>query len=154
MLFRFIQFSMSISSVSHHIHKISNNEMKKIGLKGSYVPYLAAMARFQENGLTAAKLCQICDRDKAAVSRIVTEMEKKGLVCRSASGGKMYRMRLFLTEKGMNTANFVASRVKAAINYAVNGLSEENRKIFLDTFHMIASNLSDLSERGVPLEQE
>ena len=152
MLFRFIRFTMAISSISHCIHKISNAEMKKVGLKGSYVPYLAAIARHQESGLTAAELCKICERDKAAVSRVISEMEKKGLVCRSSDDGKMYRIRLFLTEKGKQIVSFVTGRVKAAIEYSVKGLSEENRMIFLQTFQMIADNLSALSEKGVPQE--
>ena len=50
--------------------------MEKYGLRGSYAQYLVAMIHYPD-GITSSKLSEICDRDKAAISRIVSEMEKK-----------------------------------------------------------------------------
>ena len=150
MLFRFFRFSMCISSVSYSIHKICNEEMKKVGLKGTYVQYLAAMAHYREEGLTAARLCELCDRDKAAVSRALAEMEEKGLICRKEENEKMYRMHLFLTEKGMEMANFATDRVKCAVAQAVKGIPEEERCIFVKAFQTISDNLLDISQNGLP----
>lgn len=127
--------------------------MKKVGLKGTYVQYLAAMAHYREEGLTASKICELCDLDKAAVSRALSEMEKKGLICRKEENEKMYRMHLFLTEKGSETANFVTERVKCAVSQAVKGIPEEERCIFVKAFQTISDNLLDLSENGLPQEE-
>lgn len=124
--------------------------MKKIGLKGTYVQYLAAMAHYPEEGLTAAKLCELCDRDKAAVSRALAEMEEKGLICRKDENEKMYRIFLFLTEKGKETANFVTERVKCAVSQAVKGIPESERCVFVKAFQTISDNLLDLSQHGLP----
>ena len=77
MLDRFEQFSYSISNIYRHIMKIEREEMEKYGLRGSYVQYLVAMTRFPE-GITSSKLSEICDKDKAAISRIISSL------CRAA----------------------------------------------------------------------
>ncbi len=150
MLLRYIRFSMAISSISYSIHKICNDEMKKIGMKGSFVQYLAAMDRDCENGVTAAKLCELCDLDKAAVSRAVSEMEKNGLVTKEEDGGKMYRIRWFLTERGKKVTRHVKDRIKTAVEQANLGLSEENRRVFVESLQMITNNLLSISENGLP----
>ena len=78
MISRYEQFTALISSIDRAIQKIERDEMVKLGYKGAYAQYLAAMKRYPE-GLTAAQLCYICDRDKAAVSRSVGELEAHGL---------------------------------------------------------------------------
>ena len=79
MLNRFEQFSYVVSGINRYIQKIERDEMEKFGYKGSYAQYLVVLERFDE-GVTMSKLCELCDRDKAAVSRVITEMEGKGLV--------------------------------------------------------------------------
>ena len=79
MLSRFERFSVSISELYRHIHKISADEMAKYGLKGPYAIYLLTMHRYSD-GITATQLCELCDRNKAEVSRAVTAMEVMGLV--------------------------------------------------------------------------
>ena len=83
MLDRFEHFSYSISNIYRHIVKIEREEMEKYGLRGSYVQYLLAMKRYPE-GVTSTQLCEICDKDKAAISRVIAEMESKGLVKRES----------------------------------------------------------------------
>ena len=48
--------------------------MAKFDLKGTYAVYLSAMYRNPE-GITAAKLAELCCRDKADVSRAVAALE-------------------------------------------------------------------------------
>ena len=72
MISRFEQFSSVISSIYGAIQKIEREEMAKYGLKGAYAQYLVAVKRFPE-GVTSTELCELCDKDKAAVSRIVAE---------------------------------------------------------------------------------
>ena len=79
MISRFEQFSYVISGIHRQIQKIERAEMIKRGYKGAFAQYLATLHRYEE-GLTATELCEICDKDKAAVSRILAEMEEKGLL--------------------------------------------------------------------------
>ena len=49
--------------------------MEKYGLKGPHAQCLLAMRR-NPQGITASQLCTICDKDKAAISRTVAELEQ------------------------------------------------------------------------------
>jgi aminoglycoside phosphotransferase family enzyme len=67
-------FSTVVSSLYHDIQKIERTEMAKYGLKGPHAQCLVVMARYPE-GITASRLCELCERDKAAISRTVAELE-------------------------------------------------------------------------------
>ena len=148
MLDRFEHFSYSISNIYRHIIKIEREEMERYGLRGSYVQYLLAMKRFPE-GITSTKLSEICDKDKAAISRIVAEMEGKGLVKRENDRNNAYRARLLLTEEGNNAANFVCERAEKAVSEAGRGLDENDRKIFYGALAIFEANLRRICRDGV-----
>ena len=149
MLSRYEQFSALISSLCRSIQKIEREEMEKYGFKGAYAQYLAAMCRHPE-GVTSAQLSEICDRDKAAVSRAVTEMEEKGLLLRTGQKDNLYRARLTLTETGRQAAEFVARRGQEAVDAADLGVSEEDRRILYATLSTIAENLQSIHQNGFP----
>lgn len=150
MIERFEKFSLAISEISRCWHKIATEEMEKCGLKGIHSIYLTTMLRYPQ-GITAAKLCEQCGRDKAEVSRAVTAMEKLGLVEKT---GSTYRAQLLLTPKGEAAAEFVRSRAAVAVEIAGAQLSEEERKIFYAALGSIAANLQTISEEGLPENKE
>lgn len=145
MIDRFEQFSYLISSIYGDIQKIERDEMVKYGAKGVYAQYLVAMRRYPE-GVTAAQLCEICDKDKAAVSRAVTDMERNGLVMREGTGG--YRALVKLTNEGKQAAEYVCEKAVLAVELA--GLTEEKRKVFYEALQLIASNLKTITREGLP----
>ena len=118
-------------------------------MKGPHAQCLLAMSRYPE-GITAARLCEICEKDKAAISRVVAEMEQKGLIYREASGENLYRAMLKLTEKGKEAATHVNERAKVAVELAGKGLTDEARQAFYAALNLIASNLQEISKQGIP----
>ena len=153
MLQRFEQFSTAISSVYHAIQKLERDEMVKYGLKGPYAQYLVAMARCPQ-GITAAQLGQLCDKDKAAVSRAITQMEQRGLVTRDCANNSLYRALLRLTESGQQAAHYVCQKAKTAVEFAGKDLTDESRALFYTALHQIADNLQSLTQAGLPEIQE
>ncbi len=153
MLQRFEQFTTAISSLYRFVQKIMRDEMEKYGLKGSAAQYLLALARYPE-GLTAAELCDICDRDKAAVSRILNEMEAKGLVTRLGDGKRQYRIKLALTPAGRDAADYVDKKASAAAALAGRDLTEDQRADFYRYLSSLAANIERLSREGIPTETE
>ena len=147
MLERFEVFTTAVSSIYRYVQKIEREEMEKYGLKGAHAQYLIAMDHYPE-GITAAKLCEVCDIDKAAVSRVLSEMEKKNLVERSGDAG--YRVQVRLTKEGKDAAHYVAERATLAVEVAGKGLSDEERKIFYGALERIAANIQTLSKDGIP----
>ena len=146
MISRFEQFSFAISGIYRSIQKIERDEMERYGLKGGYAQYLVAMARHPQ-GLTSAQLCEICDLDKAAVSRSIGEMEERGLLERLAVNN---RAKLRLTEKGLAAADYVSRRAQQAVSVAGSGLSEEDREVMYRALESIAAHLQVISKEGIP----
>lgn len=145
MIDRFERFSFSIFEISRCWHKIAADVMGEYGLKGPYAVYLVAMRRFDE-GITSARLCEICARDKADVSRAVSAMEKEGLICREGVGS--YRAPLKLTDTGRAVAEHVAELAGRAVNRAGGALSPEHLQQFYGALEIITSNLQELSKEG------
>ena len=149
MIGRFERFSYAISEISRLWHRIAGEEMGKYGLKGAYSVYFTTLYRYP-NGLTAAQLVDLCSRDKADVSRAMSLLEGKGLVCRADPEGKAYRAMLILTEEGRQIASHINTRAEAAVELASFGLPEEKREIFYEALELITANLQKLSRDGIP----
>lgn len=145
---KYEQFLFVVSGIHRYIQKIERDEMEKYGYKGAFAQYLAAMSRYPM-GVTSAQLCEICDKDKAAVSRIVAEMEGKGLVIRETENDTMYRAKLRLTDEGKHAAEFVCKRAQAAVSAGGTGLNDEERQIFYRVLDQISGNLEKISREGI-----
>ena len=148
MITRFEQFSSAIAAIYKYIIKIERDEMAKYGLKGPHAQCLIAMGSCPD-GVTAVQLTEICDRDKAAISRIVSELEQEGMVVRECRNGTVYRARLKLTEKGQEAARRVSELATLAVQQAGKGLDDTQRQIFYYGLNLIAANLYDLSNQGI-----
>ena len=148
MISRFEQFSTSISGIYQYIQKIEREEMAKYGLKGSHTQCLIAMRRFPE-GITSTQLCQGCDKDKAAISRTVADLEQRGLVERITQNGNMYRARLVLTQQGTNLVMKIGKLAALAAERAGCELTDEQRDTLYTALHLIAENLNRICREGL-----
>ena len=149
MLNRFCRFSRAMSQIDRCWHKLASKEMAKYGLKSAHALYLTTLLSFAE-GITAAKLAEVCCKNKADVSRRITQLERKGLVTKVDSGAKRYRARLLLTEAGKLAAEHVQQRTDVAVDLAGSGMAEEERKVFYRCLELITANLQNLSKKGLP----
>ena len=148
MIHRYEIFSAAIASMHHDVQRIERVEMAKYGLKGPHAQCLLAMSRYPE-GLTSVKLCEICDKDKAAVSRIVSELEQAGLLTIAERNGVRYRAMLHLTEAGQTAAKAVCQRAELAVARAGEGLTDGQREVFYDVLAKIAGNLHAICKNGL-----
>ena len=148
MLDRFERFSLAIAEISRCWHKIAAEELSRYDLKASHVTYLLTLARYPE-GLTAPKLAELCDRDKADVSRMVSILEDKGLVTKDGIGANRYRGCLRLTREGQSVAKELSARTELAVEQAGAGLPEENRAIFYEALETITMNLRRICQEGL-----
>lgn len=148
MIRRFEEFSSAIACIHRQIQKIERAEMARYGLKGPHVQCMLALER-NPDGVTAAQLCEICDKDKAAISRTVAELVEADMVQRCGGGEKRYRVQLRLTEQGSRIAHEVTSLTAKAVEQAGIGLSEEDRMVFYRVINQIASNIQKLSMDGI-----
>lgn len=148
MIERFEKFSLAIAEINRCWHKIAGEELAKYSLKASHVTYLLTLYRYPE-GLTAPKLAELCDRDKADVSRMLSILEEKGLVTKDGIGSNRYRGRLRLTAEGQAVAKELSHRAELSVEQAGAGLTEENRVIFYDSLDTITKNLRRICQEGL-----
>lgn len=151
MLGRFEQFCNAISAIHQSIQKIERVEMAKYNLKGPHAHCLLMMGQHPE-GITAARLCELCEKDKAAISRAVAELEDAEMIVRQDPEGKRYRSLLFLTEKGTEVTKRVNRLVYLAVSQASEGYDAENRENFIRVLNLIAGNLQSICRDGLKEE--
>lgn len=146
MIDRFELFTSYISEIYRQIQKIERDVMESYGLKGPHVQCLVAMSRL-DHSVTATQLAALCEKDKAAISRTLSEMVQEGLVSREGQGS--YRAALRLTEKGIEMAHQVNQKVNLAVYRAGDGLSDTDREIFYAALGRICANLKHMSKEGL-----
>lgn len=147
MVNRFKRFSYLITETYRYMRKIENEEMSKLGLKGAYAAYLMAL-HGEADGLTSARLGEICGRNKADVSRAIADLSEKGLVKRISSPHN-YRTPIILTECGEEHANALADRVKDTISRVSRGIPESVISDFYDAIALICEGLKEINENGL-----
>lgn len=145
MIDRFERFSFAISEIYRYWHKIAADVMEQYGMKGPYAVYFTTLYQYPQ-GLTAARLAELCGKDKADVSRAVTAMEGKKLLRKE---GSSYRAMLTLTEEGEAVARQVNEKAMTAVTYGGRGLTNKQREVFYHCLDTIASNLQILSKEGL-----
>lgn len=145
---RYELLSGSVSCMYHDIQKIERMEMARYGLKGPHAQCLLAMKKHPE-GITAARLCEVCEKDKAAISRILTELETEGMIRRENRNGSKYRASLHLTEQGKIAAEAVVEKARLAVERAGIGFGAEEREIFYRVLSIISGNLHKLCKEGL-----
>ena len=148
MISRYEIFSAAIACLYHDIQKIERVEMAKYGLKGPHAQCLLAMSRHPE-GLTSSRLCEICEKDKAAVSRSVAELEQAGLLSIDEKKGVRYRALLRLTPAGFSAADAVRERAELAVFRAGTGLDDSQREVFYEVLGKISGNLHAICKDGL-----
>ena len=148
MLNRFEQFSSIMFGIWRDIQRLERDEMIKYGYKGAYAQYLVALSQHPD-GLIVSRISEICDKDKAAVSRIMAEMLENGLVCRADGAVNGYRGKLKLTETGREIAERVCENARIAVAAVGQEMTEEEREIFYQTLERISSRLDELAKNGI-----
>jgi DNA-binding MarR family transcriptional regulator len=148
---RFETFTLLITSISRSIRRIKTETMAQYELKSPHVSCLYYL--YKKPGMTAAELCEVCEEDKAAVSRSILFLEQKGYLAREISadkggrsGAKHYRAPLSLTEEGRRIAGEIAVKVDHVLEAVSQGVSEEERGIMYTTLERINRNLRGLCE--------
>ncbi|MBQ8742672.1 MAG: MarR family transcriptional regulator [Clostridia bacterium] len=141
---RFKEFTLLTAKIRRLITRIKTEEMAKYNLKSSHVSCLYYLYTMQE--LTAKELCEICDEDKAAVSRSVEYLEKSGYIRTADSSHGKYKRSFVLTESGTHIAEYVNQRIDSILEDSDRGLSEQERDILYRGLLVISENLQEICD--------
>lgn len=136
---RFQTFTVLIASLSRCIRKIKTEEMAEFDLKSPHVSCLYYL--YKADSLTAKELCDICDEDKANISRSIKYLEANGYLTCNSKTAKRYQSPLVLTEKGREVGRCITEKIDTVLDDASEGLSERDRLHMYRSLSCIADNL-------------
>ena len=142
---RFKLFTVLMTKTRRSIQKIKTEEMAEYNLKSPHVSCLYYLHIY--GNMTATELCEICDEDKAAISRSIVQLENEGYVEYPEGTKKRYRANMQLTEKGRKIAEALSCKIDNMLEEAGKGLLEEDRVIFYRSLALISNNLENICKK-------
>ena len=143
---RFKTFTVLISKISRNIKKIKNQEMAEYGLRSVHVTCLYYL--YSAESLTATELCELCEEDKATISRGVDFLEENGYIVCETNLGKRYKSALILTEKGTEVGKKITDKINFVLDEICIDLTEEQREEFYRSLAIISDSL-ELCTKGI-----
>ena len=141
---RFERFTVLITNITRSIRKIKNEEMVRWNLRSHHVSCIYYL--YKKGALTSKKLCDICNEDKANISRSIDFLEEEGFVVQKNSKQKRYNAQYILTEKGSAVAKIISERIDDVINFASSGLNDDERDVMYKCLEMIDQRLASVSD--------
>jgi len=137
---RYMLFTSTVASLYQSIQKIRAMEMDRFHLKTGHVTCLLLLYHHPE-GITHKKMTELCEMDKAAVSRYITTLRERGFITDDTADEKKYHRRIHLTDAGMRVAERTTEMVVRAVENGSASMTEAERIRFYDRMQEIADNL-------------
>lgn len=144
---RFQNFTVLIGKINRSIKRIKTEEMKDFELKSPHVSSLYYL--YKQSHLTSKELKDLCEEDKASISRSIEFLENNGyIVCKDVKNKKRYNSSLELTEKGILVGKRISEKIDNILEEASEGLSDNDRVILYRSLEKISDNLLKISDKG------
>lgn len=96
------------------------------------------------DGASQKEIAAGCLIEAGSLTSILNRMEEKGLIERKVLNGNRRTFHIFMTESGKKNQKLVEEAFKKIEKTALNGISEEEQKLFMDIFCRIYRNLADM----------
>jgi DNA-binding MarR family transcriptional regulator len=141
---RFQTFTILIARLNRCIRKIKTEEMAELDLKSPHVSCLYYL--YKADSLTSKELCDICEEDKANISRSIEFLEKNGYIVSRSKTEKRYKSPLILTEKGRETGAHIVRKIDAVLESVGEGVPEDQREIMYRNLSVICDNLQKICD--------
>ena len=139
---RFQTFTLLISKISRCIRKIKAEEMKEYNLK---TPHVSCLYYLYINNapMTATELVEVCDEDKAAISRSLDYLETNGFLQCDSKSEKRYKAPLYLTQKGKKIGAEIINKINNVLKISNQGLGDEDLNKFYKGLFVVSENLKN-----------
>ena len=96
------------------------------------------------DGVSQKEIAAGCLIEAGSLTSILNRMEEKGLIERKMLNGNRRTFHIFMTESGKKNQKLVEEAFKKIEKTALNGISEEEQKLFMEIFCRIYRNLADM----------
>ena len=96
------------------------------------------------DGVSQKEIAAGCLIEAGSLTSILNRMEEKNLIERKMLNGNRRTFHIFMTESGKKNQKLVEEAFEKIEKTALNGISEEEQKQFMDIFCRIYRNLADM----------
>jgi DNA-binding MarR family transcriptional regulator len=136
---RFETFTVTILKISKLIRQIKLFEMEDFDLKAVHVMCIYFTGKHQ-TPVTAAELVKLTSEDKAAISRALAMLHKKGFINYDA---KTYNAPITFTESGYKLFERIEKKADDAVKAGGGFMSDEERVQLYALLAKISGNLEN-----------
>lgn len=96
------------------------------------------------DGVSQKEIAAGCLIEAGSLTSILNRMEEKDLIERKMLDGNRRTFHIFMTESGKKNQKLVEEAFKKIEKTALNGISEEEQKLFMEIFYRIYRNIADM----------
>ena len=96
------------------------------------------------DGSSQKEIAAGCLIEAGSLTSILNRMEEKGLIERKMLNGNRRTFHIFMTESGKKNQKLVEETFEKIEETALNNISEEEQKVFMEIFHRIYRNLAEI----------
>jgi len=128
-----------MNSIGRSIYRIKSEAMAEFDLKSSHVTCIYFLHRGFAR--TASDLCEVCEEDKANISRALKELEERGLITRELTAKGRPKRNITLTKEGHAIGDFLSKRVANILEIVGEGVDEGERDIMYRILSLIDKRL-------------
>ena len=96
------------------------------------------------DGVSQKEIAAGCLIEAGSLTSILKRMEEKDLIERKMLDGNRRTFHIFMTESGKKNQKLVEEAFEKIEKTALNGISEEEQKLFMEIFYRIYRNIADM----------
>jgi len=96
----------------------------------------------EEEGITQKDLAIRMDKDQTNVTRLLDQLERKGLVTRNRNKDDRRSFLTYLTDEGKKLNEYIIPAEQEIMNIALRGISEERKALLKEIIGEITENIN------------
>lgn len=133
-----------ISVLMRQLNLFFGHELSDVEITASELMYLSQL--YNRDGLTQEEMAAVITVNKAATTRTIQGMEKKGLVRREAHEENYRAKRVYLTDKAKNAEPRIRELQKKWVDFITQDMTQKEAEVF-------AAQLKKMAQRAKEINQ-
>ena len=133
-----------ISVLMRQLNLFFGHELSDVEITASELMYLSQL--YNRDGLTQEEMAAVITVDKAATTRTIQGLEKKGLVRREAHEENYRAKRVYLTDKAKNAEPRIRELQKKWVDFITQDMTQKEAEVF-------AAQLKKMAQRAKEINQ-
>ena len=133
-----------ISVLMRQLNLFFGHELSDVEITASELMYLSQL--YNRDGLTQEEMAAVITVDKAATTRTIQGMEKKGLVRREAHEENYRAKRVYLTDKAKNAEPRIRELQKKWVDFITQDMTQKEAEVFVAQLKKMAQRAKEINQ--------